>query len=320
MATELKPAESAVARVVTRGARLGLREAVWQLEQAGLSALGAGESGPGYRIEPAAEWTFPAAEIRRCRRVGDRRVVIEANVLALLGAEAPLPGYWLELAAREDPVGERIRSLLRTLNASVYAGLLAGWRALDGPASSAPWAQSLAALGTVPERGLGGLDLHLARRPSRAGLRCLLQRVIGEQRVAVADRQPVAQRLDERPLGGGQAPRLGDGWGLGGVAMVAGGLVGVRVGPVPPATASARVEQARARHLGAWLRRYLGPVAQVRARIIAAPGRLPAWYLGASAPLGAATWVGEWAARETSLPFPVSVSAAPEASARGERR
>ncbi|ABM60950.1 type VI secretion system baseplate subunit TssG [Halorhodospira halophila] len=318
MATTVTAPDTAVAHVVARGPRLRLCEAVWALEHAGLTALAADEPGPGYHIEPAADWTFPAAEIRRCRQISERRVAIEANVLALLGPEAPLPSYWLEAAAREDPTGERVQGLLRMLNASVYAALLAGWRAMHGPASSAPWAQALAAFGVGSGGGLSGLDLFLARRPNRSGLCRLVQRVTGQRQVEVVDRQPVVHPLGPFPLGQGHGPRLGEGWGLGGMVRVAGGLLGIRIGPLAPATATGLIEEERFRRLGLWLSRYLGPVPRVEVQIMAAPGRLPAWRLGAGARLGGATWLGRRSARAVSLPLPGRSTAPTGTTATGE--
>ncbi len=318
MATAVTDAQRAVARVVACGPRLSLQEVIWQLEAAGLKALTGDEPGPGYRIEPAADWTFPPAEIRRCRAIADRSVVIEANVLALLGPEAPLPDYWLESAARQDASAQCVRRLLAMLNAPVYEALASGWRDLYGAASAAAWARTLVALSSTPGGGLDSLDACLGRRPNRFGVQRLVQRAVGSHPVEVADGQPVAHCLEQRPLGGGREPRLGDGWGLGGVAVVAGGQVDVRVGPMPPAPAGGLIDPARVRRLGSWLRRYLGPVTRVRMEVVAASGAVPAWHLGTEARLGVGSWLGPRVARQTVLPVSLAAAAGGEPSAQGE--
>ncbi len=313
MAGRAQPEPDRVSRILAEAPAKGLRETALRLEEAGLALIPPPSPAPGYRIEPARDWTFPAGEVRRAYRDGQGRPVIETHLLALDGGDSPLPSYWLEAAAGEEG-GERVHCWLAGINTRVHAALLAAWRAASARGDGDPdgwrrawWGFARGHEGPDPRAGL--LDLFARGAPTRRGVERLVQRLTGVSAVQVRDRLPRTCAVDAQPprLGEQVSLRLDGSACLGGRVAVAAGRLHVRIGPLPRAEAARLAPGADAgRSLAGWLRRYIGPEPTVHAEVLVEPEAHAAVGLGGDgAPLGGLLSLGERSDATVRMPLPV---------------
>ncbi|RMG51928.1 MAG: type VI secretion system baseplate subunit TssG [Gammaproteobacteria bacterium] len=245
---DVRATVEAVLDAVGRGdlARPTLAALLRLLEAAG-RAQGASEplEAQGVRLRTAPELSFPASDLRRCRRE-DSGWQLEVNHLGLHGVDGCLPQYFLEHAAREE--GPRpLCDFLDLLGEGVYRLHYEAWKrlrpvaTLDDPANPLP--QWLAALAGESE----GRDLHGGVASGNAAvLEDLLCEALDGVPVRVEEFHsswlPVAPAaLGERTT------RLGDSAVLGRRVHDIQAAVAIRVGPVDLEWAMDRLRSETAR-------------------------------------------------------------------------
>lgn len=64
------------------------------------------------RLRPAAEISFPAADIRRCNLTSNNMFDLQINFMGLYGVDSPLPHYFLENISLESEVSEIMRDFI----------------------------------------------------------------------------------------------------------------------------------------------------------------------------------------------------------------
>lgn len=298
----------ALQRLATSGHDFTLRQAVLLLESFNINGS------VSYVVRPSSELSFPSGEIRRCWIDKDGRWVIEANVFALSGGGSPLPHYWIDRAVAEDPGGERLRALLKLINESVYAVLIDGWRSLDEVTPASNWFncwRHLTVAAKLPTDRIIAPDLFCQRRASAYALKGLVQRISGTIAVKVRDRVhkwSVTEADGVGPgqqLGGASGVVLGEDFCLGGKAIVAAGQTQIEIGPLEHDAAVKLIPgSARGDELNRLVSVYLGPRQAAQVDLLIAPGERERWVIGDGwRRLGCTTWLGDRAARQSSLIF-----------------
>ncbi len=80
------------------------------------------------QLRPAADLSFPVADIRRSSIDSYGKVSLELNFMGLFGVDSPLPLYFSQLAAYDTEQAKRIRGLLSVINHKIYVYHYLAWR------------------------------------------------------------------------------------------------------------------------------------------------------------------------------------------------
>lgn len=64
------------------------------------------------RLRPAAEISFPASDVRRCKVTSMGRLDLQINFMGLYGSDSPVPHYFLELIASDSHESLGVRAFL----------------------------------------------------------------------------------------------------------------------------------------------------------------------------------------------------------------
>jgi type VI secretion system protein ImpH len=159
------------------------------------------------RFSSDPSMTFPASDLADLRG-GDEAVELVASFMGLTGCSSPLPGYFVEHAARSTGEDESLSDFLAIFNNRIYALLYDSWKkhritaGRNGrPAGIA--ARLLELAGGEP----GGWDPHrvacaglLARNAHSAeGLEQLLSHCLDGTAVRVLEHEPRRVAVDRRP-------------------------------------------------------------------------------------------------------------------------
>lgn len=258
------------------------------------------------RFAPGPSLAFPASDVLDCQ-VEDQHIRVELGFMGLYGVDAPLPHYFLDLAAADDVQSAVLRRFLDLFSHRFYALLYLAWRKYrphthGGSAGGAsPVARYLSALaGGAASRDGGALTyagLFGARRRTAAGLTGMVEAWLGGALpVRVEQFQPVWVCLaDETRLGAPAGCRLGEDTMLGERVLDCAGRIALRVGPAPlDAVLPLLPGRARGEALAELVQRYLGPTLPFEVLFIIDVPAGQASRLGADAlVLGCAVWLGE---------------------------
>lgn len=195
-------------------------------------------TGGGVRLRPAAEISFPAADLRRCRLDSRGRLEFEINLLGLYGVDSPLPSYLLEAAAGEEETATPLRQFLDLFAHRLYQLLYQGWKK-HRPASGRPdglfeaYLDAFAGASDRPDAGSRCFAGLFGRRLRSADA---LAGMLGEHlglAVTVHPFQPRWVGVEERTaLGADRCPRLGEDTLLGDRVLDCSRQVGIEIGPI----------------------------------------------------------------------------------------
>lgn len=252
------------------------------------------------RLRPAAELSFPAADIRRCRVDAEGRIEFQLGFLGLYGVDAPVSHDLLEAAAGEEDGAAPLRAFLDIFSRRLYELLYLGWKkyrpvgARECPSLFEAYLDALSGMGDgVEERLFAG---HFGGRVRSAEALCGLLSEFLEAPVQVLPFRPRWIRVTGRPpLGGGAEPlALGENAMLGERVLDVTRRVEIRIGPLSPADAAELLPGGgRAAVLYRLVWRYLPPAVDFDLRLLVrSEGRgAPALgkeeiRLGWSSPLG----------------------------------
>lgn len=197
----------------------------------------------GMRLRPAAEISFPAADIRRCRLDGQGRLEFQLGFLGLYGVDAPVPHDLLEAAAGEEESAAPLRAFLDIFSARLYELLYFGWKKYRpaGTGGSTLFEKYLDALSGLGE-GEAGPEERLFAGPyggrvrSAEALSGLLSEYL-ETQVEVRSFRPRWIKVAGRPVLGGGDLALGENVVLGERILDVTRRVEIRIGPLSPARA-----------------------------------------------------------------------------------
>ncbi|ALC17971.1 type VI secretion system protein TssG [Desulfuromonas soudanensis] len=259
-----------IAALVEEGPHYNFFQAVRLFEAAAAKVpRGPGELPSTIRFRPAAELSFPAGDIRRCRLDEEGRLEMQLNFMGFYGVDAPVPHYFLEAAAEEE--GGALRAFLDIFNHRLYELLYLGWKKFLSPVlpgGESTFERYLSALSGVG--GGAGNDLAQAFAgplgspvQNGAGLRGVLREFLDETPVEVVQFCPQWVSLPEIPPVGGRGGEelvLGENLVLGGSVLDVGRRVEIRIGPLPLDEALALLpggEQSET--VARLIRRYLPP-------------------------------------------------------------
>lgn len=199
----------------------------------------------GVCLRPAAEISFPASDIRRCRLDGQGRIEFQLGFLGLYGVDAPVPHDLLEAAAGEEESAAPLRAFLDIFSGRLYELLYFGWKKYR-PVGTGE-ARSVFELYLDAFSGLGdeevGPEERLFAGPyggrvrSAEALSGLLSEYL-ETPVQVCPFRPRWIKVTGRPaLGGGDSLALGENAVLGERILDVTRRVEIRIGPLSPAAA-----------------------------------------------------------------------------------
>lgn len=230
-------------------------------------------------LAPAAEMTFPAGEIRRCRMDERDRFRLEMNFMGLFGVDSPLPQFFNDITAFDTPQGAELRGFLELFNQRLYHLLYEAWKKMclhasrDGVASL--YCRYLEALyggsGTCRQTGRFDYAGILANRVKNGqSLADMLKDFLGCP-ATVKQNIPNWIELEEtRPLGSGLT--LGDNTMLGNRLMDVNSKILLRLGPLPSRYAAdilpGRPAAATFAHM---IREYLEPTIQYDVELLILP-------------------------------------------------
>jgi type VI secretion system protein ImpH len=197
------------------------------------------------RVRPSEALAFPAADVRRVRRLPGGAAEVVATFGGLYGVDSPLPSPFYEPVTRDADRAGGLRDFLDLFAGRLYAALYRAWKkarpelgeatppadahrfqALAGVAQGAPWAAP------APPLRLAAFAGRLSdRRRTADGLRAVAEAFVGAP-VEVVENVPRWLPLPSRPALGAGGPRLGENAPLGARVLDLTGKVRLRVGPV----------------------------------------------------------------------------------------
>lgn len=189
---------------------------------------------------PSRDLGFPPSDVLACRPE-DGQIRIELGFMGLYGVDAPLPHYFLDMAAGDDPGSEVLRGFLDLFSHRFYALLYRAWRKyrphLHGLSGGGAFARYFAAVaGSYGDRGqhtLAYAGLFGARRRTAAALAGMLTEWLDGLPVDVRQFQPVWVRLSERGgLGSPEGMHLGEDTMLGDSVLDRAGRISLEIGPL----------------------------------------------------------------------------------------
>jgi type VI secretion system protein ImpH len=269
------------------------------------------------RFRPAKGLDFPAADVRRMRRVDDGRIEVELNFMGLYGVDAAVPHYLLQTALRNDEAGEATRAFLDIFNHRFYVLLYQAWKkyhpAIDLASRGSRYFRYLHALGgrdtgELPAAMLPFTGLYGSQSRSPIALRGLLEDVVrapAEVEQFVPRWVPIQTRTS---LGGQgeQATVLGHNMVLGDRVLDVGGKINLHIGPVGFERAEQLLPGAPdGETMGQVTAEYLGPAMEFDLTLIVEGAKGMAPPLGASGlRLGWRAWLGEADGRS----YPIHIS------------
>jgi len=258
------------------------------------------------RFSPGRDLAFPASDVLDCR-AEDEHIRLELGFMGLYGVDAPLPHYFLDLAAADDAQSAVLRRFLDLFSHRFYALLYLAWRKYRpythsaGQSGEAPFARYLSAMagGAVSRKGsaLPYAGLFGARRRTAAALTGMVKESLGNGvPVRVEQFQPVWVSLADRTrLGQGTGSRLGEDTMLGERVLDCAGRISLRVGPVSLDTVLPLLPgRAQGETLSELVHRYLGPTLPFDLSfIVNAPDGEGACLGSTGLVLGCAVWLGK---------------------------
>ncbi|OOG23464.1 hypothetical protein B1C78_11055 [Thioalkalivibrio denitrificans] len=263
---------------------------------------------------PGPDQSFPPSDVLDCRAEG-KRIRVELGFMGLYGVDAPLPHYFLDLAAGDNAEARVLRRFLDLFSHRFYALLYLAWRKyrphVHAQDRDSPFLRYLTAMaGSGAGRGESALayaGLFGARRRTAAGLKGMVSEWLGGMPVEVRQFQPVWVPLADRTRVGGGGCRLGQDTMLGDRVLDCAGRISLRIGPVPLDAVRPLLPGAeRGEGLSALARRYLGPALPFDlVFLVMAPQGGESRLGEAGLVLGCAVWLGR--AEGGARPYPVRI-------------
>jgi len=193
-------------RLLDEGYRFNFFQAVRLLELLEPGAPGPGETNDRERIEllPSPALVFPPTDIKRIERLDSGRIRLRATFHGLYGIDSPLPYYFYDRLATEDPETDTLREFLDVFNHRFYSFLYRAWKKYrpalqhrsDGRDASSRRFLALTGLGTAHATDeVPGPPLRLAalagllgpRTRSAAGLQAFIRAVFDDMPVTVIE-------------------------------------------------------------------------------------------------------------------------------------
>jgi len=283
---------------------------------------GHGEIGRGLdkwlHMRPAAEISFPAADIRRCAFDDNGHVDLQLNFMGLYGVDAPVPSYFTDLIARDDDSSHCMRNFLDIFSHRLYALFYLAWKKyrpyvnLDSEHSS--YIEYVIALSGQTLHGRDDVELGFggalgSRVRNATTLSGMLSEFLGNIPAKVREFVPRWVRIDSEACVGGEgrfAMELGDNTILGNEVLDISGKIEIRIGPLE-ATEIKKFLPGRpeALALGNLIRRYLDPTVDFDLLLIIKPSSILGMQLGSDdVLLGWTTWIGYQVSETDELRIP----------------
>ncbi|WP_199611917.1 type VI secretion system baseplate subunit TssG [Flocculibacter collagenilyticus] len=187
---------------------------------------------------------FPASDLRQCELLSGKRGVIKlaTSYLGLYGVDSPMPHYLLELTQQDEKEAQRTRAFLDLFNHSLYCLLYQTWKKsqlnLKGLGSN-QFDQLLNVILAESKQRKVSSGVASLKQVSAAGLQELLRQELAINEVWVLDNQPNWITIDTASqLGDESSMVLGNSIILGNRALVSGGQVTLKIGPLTPEQAN----------------------------------------------------------------------------------
>ncbi len=80
------------------------------------------------RLLPAAEMSFPSADIKRARLNTRGNITMELSFMGLYGVDSPLPSYFSALTLQDNAIAQCMRQFLAILNHRIYVLYYLAWK------------------------------------------------------------------------------------------------------------------------------------------------------------------------------------------------
>ncbi len=227
-------------------------------------------------LAPSAALTFPTGEIRQLAPAGNGKLRVELSSLGLYGTSSPLPQFFNDIASRDCPGNQELRSFLEMFNRRLYLLAYLGWKKLNRAESSGPQSSLIcryldAISGYAELNGRNDYSGILGGRVKGAqALRDLLADFLGYK---VVVQQNVAHWISvEERTGLGNTLALGDNCFIGSRILDVSSQIRIEIGPLSFKEAENYFPQGeKAVEINEMIRKYIDPAIEVSLILLIQP-------------------------------------------------